>query len=136
MHCKSKRDRYFIKEISSVHGESYFSDFSFEIVDNEIDLLTRYGSITIDKLGGTVSLASIESSYTNVYINAGVTATFNFEIRLANCPISFPEKWPLDKRILSEERNEFLYFGSKGAEDSKSRIILGMTRGRLTLDEK
>jgi len=136
MQCKSKRDKYFIKEISSVDGESYFSDFSFEIVDNEVNLLTKYGSITIDRLGETVSLASIESTYTNVYINAGVAAACNFDIRLSNCLINFPENWALDKRILSEERNEFLYSGSKGEGDPKTKIILDMTRGRLILDEK
>ncbi|MEZ5011202.1 MAG: hypothetical protein R2744_06195 [Bacteroidales bacterium] len=51
-----------------------------------------------------------------------------------NCPITIPEEWILEEKLINEEHNEYLYFGKTGTATGRSQLKLNATRGRLILD--
>jgi hypothetical protein len=60
INAKSRRDKYFIGSVESISGDSYFSDYSIDILSKEINLLPKYGSINVDLIEETVELISIK----------------------------------------------------------------------------
>lgn len=131
--CNSKRDKFYINGISSLGGESYFSTFNIENLYNETNLNTKYGSFSIMKLNKDFSLVALESSFTEVMIRTMETSCFNLDIKLNNCPAVIPGVWTVEEKVLSEERKEYMYFGIIGDCKPDAKILLSMSRGRLSL---
>ena len=45
---ESRRDKFFIDNIESMKGNSYFTDFTIKNLKKEINLTTRYGNINAE----------------------------------------------------------------------------------------
>lgn len=132
----SKRDKFYIGELSSIAGESYFTEFNIESLKTSAGLSTRYGSLTVNTIHNGFELFSVDSDYTSVYLRALPVSSFNIDIRVNNCPITIPEEWLLEEKVINEERNEYLYFGKTGSKESRSQLKLNASRGKLVLDQK
>ena len=48
IHSESRRDKFFIENIESLQGNSYFTDFKVRILKKRLNLTTRYGSVNAD----------------------------------------------------------------------------------------
>lgn len=132
--CNSKRDKYFIDEIESIAGESYFTDFNIGTLATSASLGTKYGSFNLTRLMPHFELFSLSSDFTSVTVNTDRESSFNIDIKVVNCPTSMPAEWDIEEKIISEERKEYLYFGKKGSSGNNSQMKLSLSRGRLVLN--
>jgi hypothetical protein len=135
LHSESKRDKYFIKGLTSLEGNSYFTDYNIDILREKINMTTRYGNVNIESIPPGFSIISLESSYTGVFLTADPETSFLFEAKLNNCNSSIPENWIIEEEALNIEKNEYLYFGDIGQETPSARVILKLTRGKLKFDQ-
>ncbi len=132
---ESKRDRYFIKGLTSLKGNSYFSDYNIDILRESVSLTSRYGNINIEMIPASFNLISIESSFTGVFLSASPKASFTFDANLSNCNSSIPDHWLIKEEALNIEKNEYLYYGEIGSEKPGGKIILKLLRGKLIFDQ-
>lgn len=132
---ESKRDRYFIKGLSSLKGNSYFTDYNIDILRESINMTSRYGNINIEMIPESFDIISIESSFTGVFLNASPDASFKFDAKLSNCSSSIPGHWIVEEEALDIEKNEYLYYGDIGAGKSGGKVILKLIRGKLIFDQ-
>ncbi len=129
----SKRDKYTIDKISKFDAVSYFSSFSIDELYNSMQCNTRYGNMDINKMDADFSLLSLETSYTDVKIITPSEPSFTLDLKLDDCAAVIPSEWKLEETILGRDNNEYLYQGIIGDKDTRSRIILNMTKGNLSL---
>ncbi|MCD4769930.1 MAG: hypothetical protein K8R35_07175, partial [Bacteroidales bacterium] len=134
--CDSRRDRFFVTEISSIEGSSYFTDFNIDMVKEGLNLNTRYGTINVDYIPSSFNFISVESAYTSVNLCFDTSASFNFDAKLSNCPTEIPDHWILEEKALDKENKDYLYFGNIGDKKPVGKIVLKLTRGKLILDQK
>ena len=127
----SKRDKFFIKKVTTLEGSGYFTDYNVDILREKLNLNTRYGKLIVDQIPYTFELISVESTYTDIHLTADAETAFELDARLSNCFSRIPEEWIIEETILSSERNEYLYAGHVGNSSSSSKIILKLTRGNL-----
>lgn len=132
---ESKRDKYYIKYISSLEGSGYFTDFRMELLRDKLNMNTRYGKIIIEQVPRNLGIISVESSYTDLYLNMDPDTSFELDAKLTNCDASIPEGWVFNENTLSSERQEYLYTGIVGNQDTKSKVILKLTRGRIDFNQ-
>ncbi|HVN58559.1 MAG TPA: hypothetical protein VMT63_09700 [Bacteroidales bacterium] len=128
----SKRDKFYIGTLSSLKGESYFTDFRIEKLEGDLDISTKYGSLTADMVEKSFRGATINSGYSDITINFDPSISYNLEIRHKNTTLYLPEKnASLEKKTVSEENGEFITFGSVGKAHGTVNVNIDANRGKI-----
>lgn len=131
---ESRRDEFYIGKISSIRGNSYFSDFRIEELQKEINMVTKYGDLDAEHIGKGIEMITINSGYTDISLAFDPSLSYNLDIRHVNAFVVLPEKDSnLEKRILSEEKKEYMTFGSVGKNPGNIKVMIDATRGNIYL---
>jgi len=132
INTESRRDKFFIGTIGSLLGNSYFTDFRIEKLKNEIDLVTKYGSINADLIEKTVTLITLNSGYSDINLIFDPSVSYNLDIRYINAFLTLPEKnTNLEKKSINEEKKEYITFGTIGKNPGSTKVKIDATRGNI-----
>jgi hypothetical protein len=80
LHIESKRDRYYIKSIGDLNGESFFSYLSLDKVTSKINLKTNYGDVKILDVENSLLHIDFNSEYTDITFFLNELHFYNFDI--------------------------------------------------------
>lgn len=131
---ESRRDKFYIGSVSSVTGNAYFSDFRIDELKNDINMVTKYGNFTAELISRNFDLITINSGYTDINLTFDPAASYNLDIRHSNTFLVLPEKnASIEKKTLSEEKNEFMTFGTVGRNPGKTKVMIESNRGNIYL---
>jgi hypothetical protein len=134
LNTEARRDKYFIGNVRSVKGNSYFTDYRIENLEHEINLDTKYGSIEADYIGKNCEMININSSYTDIYLTFDPSLAYNVDVRHTNAFLVLPEKKAfVEKEVFNEDKKEYMTFGSIGKDPGKLKVIIEATRGNIHL---
>lgn len=129
---ESRRDKFFIGTIGSLQGNSYFTDFRIEKLKNEVDLVTKYGSIIVDLVEKTFELITVNSGYSDITLSFDPSVSYNLDIRHINAFLTVPEKNAnLEKKSINEEKKEYITFGNVGRNPGSIKVKIDATRGNI-----
>ena len=132
INADSKRDKFFIGSMSSFRGEAYFSDFRVEKLNGDIDLTTKYGSLTAEKIEKGFKSASINSGFSDITLTFDPAISYNLEVRHTNSTVYLPEtNAKLEKRPVSEENKEFMTYGTVGKNPGNTSVNIDANRGKI-----
>jgi hypothetical protein len=129
----SKRDKYSIDKISKFDAVSYFSSFNIDELYNSMQCNTRYGNVDINNMDRDFSLLSLETSFTDVKLVTPPGSSFSTDLKLDDCPAVIPSEWELEETVLDADNNKYIYQGIIGDKTTRSRVILNLTKGTLSL---
>ncbi len=131
---ESKRDKFFIRTMTSLHGTAYFTDFRIDKLTGDIDLVTKYGSLNADLIEKGFKAVNINSGYSDVYLTFDPAASYKLEIRHANTILSLPEtNAEIEKKPVNEENREYISFGSVGKNPRNTNVTIDATRGKVSI---
>jgi hypothetical protein len=129
---ESKRDKFFIGTVNSLHGNSYFTDLRIEKLTGDIDFTTKYGSINADLIEKSFRAANIISGYSDIYLTFDPSVSYNLEIRHTNTTLTLPEtNAKLEKKTVSEEEREYITFGTVGRKKGSINVNIDSNRGKI-----
>jgi hypothetical protein len=129
---ESKRDKFFIGTINSLHGDAYFTDFRIDKLTGDIDLTTKYGSLNADLIEKGFKGVNINAGYSDIYLTFDPSASYNLEIRHTNTSLSLPEtNARIEKKSVNDEDKEFISFGTVGRNPDKINVNIDATRGKV-----
>jgi hypothetical protein len=132
--AESRRDKFYIGSAASISGDSYFSDFRIENLSSELNLLTRYGNVNVNMVSKTLEMLTVNSSYTDISLEFDKSLSYNLDIRHTNAFLVLPEAGnALEKRILNEEKKEYMTFGIVGKNPGSVKVVINATRGNVFL---
>lgn len=131
---ESKRDKFFMGYVNSLSGNSYFTDFRIDEVQNEINLVTKYGSITADMIRKDFDLVNINSSYSDINLSFDPSVSYNLDIRSTGTFLVLPDKNnSLEKKTLDDDKKEVMTFGTVGRNPGNKKVTIEATRGNIFL---
>lgn len=131
---KSRRDKFFIGTAESVRGNSYFTDFRLDKLEKGINLMSKYGRIDTDLVSKNFEMINVNSSYTDIYLTFEPSASYNIDIRHINAFVTTPGSYSsLEKKVLDEEKKEYLTFGSIGKSPGDRKVNIEATKGNIYL---
>jgi hypothetical protein len=134
INVESRRDKFFIGSIESAEGDSYFTDFKIELLKDEINLVPRYGSLYVYLIETSFKGVTLNTGYTDVSLTFAPEASYNLDIRHINAYLSVPEKnSKLEKKSISEDKKEYVTFGSVGINPGKAKVKIDSNRGNIYL---
>ena len=61
-----RRDKFYIDNIKTIKGTSYFTDFNLKNLRGEASLSTRYGNLNIDLIQNGFESINLNTGYTDV----------------------------------------------------------------------
>ncbi len=129
---ESRRDKFFIDEVSSLEGTSYFTDYKIASLGKSISLTAKYGSLGADKINNEFQFIDLVSSYSDVTLAFDQPVSYSFEIRALNAFVVIPEKnTESEKEVLDEARKEYLTSGTFGNNPGTRKVKIGATRGNI-----
>jgi hypothetical protein len=129
---ESKRDKFFIENIGSLQGNSYFTDYKLSNLSKEINLTTRYGSFNADFIEKGFESINISSNLSDVTLKFDQGSSYNLEIRRTNAFLVLPDKSiKSQEKALNEDKKEFVTTGSVGRIPGKAKVKIDANRGNI-----
>jgi hypothetical protein len=134
INSESRRDKFFIDNVESLKGNSYFSDYKVSNLKKEIDLTTRYGSVNADIIEKKFESVNINSGYSDISLRFEQGSSYNFDIRHINSFLVLPDKdIRSDKKAINEDKKEYMTYGAVGKNPGTKKVKIDATRGNIYL---
>jgi hypothetical protein len=131
---ESKRDKFFIGNIESLQGNTYFTDYRLDAIRKELNLSTKYGSINADFIEKGFGAVNINSSYSDISLRFESGSSYDFDIRHINAFLVLPDKnTKTEEKALNEEKKEYVTYGTVGKNPGTAKVKIDATRGNIYL---
>jgi hypothetical protein len=131
---ESRRDKFFIDNIKTIKGNSYFTDFNLKILRSEAGLSTRYGNLTIDMIQNGFESINLNTGYTDLSLGFEPGSSYNLDIRHLNAFLVISDKSAqTEKKVLNEDKKEYITSGMVGKNPGKSKVSIDATHGDIYL---
>jgi hypothetical protein len=132
LHTESRRDKFFIGSLISADGDSYFTDYKIGDLKEEINLITKYGSIYVDKIEKSIQFIIINSGYSDISLTFDPAISFNLDVRHINTFLTTPDKnAQLEKKVINEDKKEFITFGKIGKNPGTTKVKIDANHGNI-----
>jgi hypothetical protein len=129
---ESKRDKFYVGNVESLHGNAYFTEYRINNIRKEINLTTRYGSVNADLIEKGFESISINSSYSDLSLNFEPGSSYNLDIRHINAFLVLPDKnAKTEEKALNEDKKEFMTYGTVGKNPGTTKVKIDATRGNI-----
>ncbi|MEI8226256.1 MAG: hypothetical protein WCG82_10045 [Bacteroidota bacterium] len=131
---ESRRDKFFIDNIETLHGNSYFTDYKISNLKKELDLTTRYGSVNADLIEKGFEAININSGYSDISLEFDQGSSYNLDIRHINAFLVLPDQnVNTEQKALNEEKKEYMTYGTVGRNPGSTKVKIDATRGNIYL---
>jgi hypothetical protein len=131
---ESRRDKFFFNNTGKLIGKSYFTDFRLDSLKSEININAMYGNVNVEMIDKGFESVSITSAYTDISLEIDPASSYEFDIRHINTFIVLPDKnAKIEKKVLNEEKKEYITYGSVGKNPGSSKIKIDASRGKFYL---
>jgi hypothetical protein len=129
---ESRRDKFYITDIGILQGDSYFTDFNLVTLKKELNLISKYGSITADLIERGFVAININSGYSDISLAFDKNASYNLDIRHINAFLVLPSKdVQTEQKTLNAEKKEYMTYGTVGKNQATARVKIDATRGNI-----
>ena len=131
---ESKRDKFYIDEIESIQGNSYFTDYKLNSLKKNINLTPRYGNFSVDVIEKGFESVNINSNFSDVTLTFEQGSSFDFDIRHVNAFLVLPDKnVKSEEKELNNDKKEYMTSGTMGRNPGKAHVKIDATRGNIYL---
>jgi hypothetical protein len=129
---ESRRDKFFIDKLTSIKGTSYFTDFNLKNLDQEANLSTRYGNLTIDQVEHGFQTVNLNTGYSDISLGFEPGSSYNLDIRHLNAFLDISDKSAkTEKKVLSEDKKQYITSGTVGKNPGGSKLSIDATHGDI-----
>jgi hypothetical protein len=129
---ESRRDKFFIDNIETIKGNSYFTDFNVNTLKKEINISARYGNMNFDLIKNGFEYININSGYSDISLDFDDGSSYNLDIRHVNSFLDISDKnAKTEKKVLNEEKKEYMTFGTVGSNPGTAKVKIDASRGNI-----
>lgn len=130
----SRRDKFFIGTVDWLYGNSYFTDFRIDNLVRKIEITSKYGNITTEKIEKGFESVNLVSGYSDISLDFDENASYNLDLRHVNAFVSLPDNDEnIEKHSLDSEKKEYLIKGHIGGGSDGATVKIDATRGNIYL---
>lgn len=131
---ESRRDKFYIDNIKTIKGTSYFTDFNVKNLSREASLSTRYGNFIVDRIEKGFESVNFNSGYSDITLGFDPGSSYNIEIRHLNAFVVISDRnASTEKKALNEDKKEYITTGTVGRNPGNSKVTIDATHGDIYL---
>ncbi len=127
----SKRDKWFIGEVSKLSGSGSFSSFSINMLLNDCNLKTFYGNLTLQRIADHFKSISLIASYTDVTMGMPTASVPAFRCEMKKTRSLFPTSLNLKTDTIDFKAGMFRSYNS--VENATSTVNMNLTGGSISV---
>ncbi len=126
----SRRDKIYIPLINNLYGESYFSDFTIQKLNNELNYNFKYGNLSVALINHSFSFININSEYTDLDLIFEKESSYELDIsHHQDVILHYPTRIAkTEEKVLNEEEKLLLTYGRVGYKTSSSKLKINAPR--------
>jgi len=99
-----------------------------------MNLSTRYGSVNADIIDKGFESITINSGFSDISLGFEQGSSYSLDIRHINAFLVLPDKnTKTEQKALSEEKKEYITFGTVGKNPGSAKVKIDATRGNIYL---
>jgi hypothetical protein len=103
-------------------------------IRKEMNLSTRYGSVSAEQIDKGFDMININSSYSDLSLRFDSGTSYNIDIRHINAFLVIPDRnSKTEEKALNQDKKEFLTTGTVGKNPGKAKVKIDATRGNIYL---
>ncbi|MBN2612730.1 MAG: hypothetical protein JXB00_14330 [Bacteroidales bacterium] len=120
----SRRDKFYLPEISELYGESYFSDFTLHNLFKEMNFNFKYGNLSVEEISRGFSFIQIVSEYTDLDLVFARGATYDIDItHHTDVILNYPRQLAnLQTKVINPDEKQNLTYGRIGSASTASKV--------------
>jgi len=134
----SRRDEISVKNLSSINGDSYFSNIKINQFNSTATLILKYGGIKISNIAQNFSTIHLDTEYADLLLNFNQGASYNTDLAYdAKTKLSLSPAMnnQLKKEILNAKLGTVHSSGNIG-QGNPSTVFISAKSGSLTIFNK
>jgi hypothetical protein len=126
----SRRDKLYIPLVDNLYGESYFSDFTIQKLNNELNYNFKYGNLSIEVVSKSFSFININSEYTDLYLIFEKESSYELDIsHHQDVVLNYPARIAkTEEKVLNQDEKLLLTYGRVGYRTSSSKLKINAPR--------
>jgi hypothetical protein len=128
---ESRRDKFFIGNISKMVGNSYFTEYDLNNIKKGLNLTPRYGNIRVDLIEKGFETIEINSGYADISLKFEPGSSYKIDVRHTNAFLVLPDKNTTEQKALNEDKKEYMTYGTIGQNPGSARVKIDATRGNI-----
>lgn len=130
LNLNSRRDKLYIPIINNLYGESYFSDFTLQKLNRELNFDFKYGNLSIGVINNSFSFININSEYTDLDLIFEKGSVYELDIShhqdvILNYPLRIAKT---EEKILDKDEKLMLTYGKIGYGTSTSKLKINVPK--------
>jgi hypothetical protein len=115
-----------------LQGNAYFTDYNVNNLRKELNLTTRYGSVSTEQIEKGFELITINSSYSDLSLRFDPGTSYNIDIRHTNAFLVLPDKnIKTEQKALNEDKKEYITSGTFGKNPGIAKVKIDANRGNI-----
>ena len=131
---ESRRDKFFIDTVSSMTGNSYFTEYDVKYLKKDINLNTKYGNLDVDLINPEFESIILNCGYSDISLNFDENTSYSLDIRHINTFLVLPSKnINTEQETLNAEKKEYRTTGTVGKNQGSSKVRIDAVRGNIYL---
>lgn len=127
----SKRDKWFVSELSQLSGSGSFSSFSINMFLGDCNLKTFYGNLTFQRVADNFKSISLIASYTDVTMGMPAATIPAFQCEMKKTRSLFPASLNLKTDTIDYKAGMFRSYNS--VENASSTVNMNLTGGSISV---
>lgn len=136
---ESKRDKYFIEEVSSISGSSSFSYITINGFSRNLKVESEYGEIKLSGIEFGYNLIDLNTRYTDVYLN--ISKDFHADLSVLyseSTAVNLPDDIKdFNKETLGEKEDQFKVTGFIGDPTKPNgKVNLTIRSGKIAIQDE
>ena len=120
----SRRDKYYLPEITDLYGESYFTDFTIHQLSDELNYSLKYGNLSIENITKGFSFIQVNSEYTDIDLVFDRGVAYDIDItHHSDVILNYPRQISnLQTKVINEDDKQNLTYGKIGSGATTSKV--------------
>lgn len=134
----SKRDKYYVNQVSTINGKSSFSYLTIKSFQSDLTLNSDYGEVSLEGINPEYKLIDLTSSYTDLGIKLPAKASYAVDISHSSATvITAPESYSgLKSEIVDKKTDLYRTQGTAGnGLLKKGKVSIKCKSGKITFRE-
>lgn len=132
----SRNDKYFLRNVRSINGESTFSEISITSLESELINISNYGDLRIEELKSSLKLINLSCKSTDISMWINPEAAFDIDIKAKEEKLHVPGEWSgLDSYYL-DDKNKYVRKSGIINNNSNAKIFIDNQGGSLNIYKK
>lgn len=131
----SRRDKYYIGDVTSIAGDASFSYLTFKNFMSDLNLKSDYGEIKLEAINPEFRLIEINSNYSDILLKLPVNASFGVNVsHTGSTVITSPENYSgLNTETIDKKTDQFQTKGITGNSImKKGKVNIKIVSGKIS----